>query len=689
MAEPTLFDEASLALIASGGAGKDGKVYSIKPVPEYGPEKVTNGDFATDSNWTKGNGATISGGKANIIGDGSTYVSITQNSVFTTGRKYRVSADVEINSGLGLKFQDGATNENIGFATSSGTYVFDFTAGSNTSLVVGRRTGGTAFNSSVDNISVKEISNDGDFAFSRGSNLSATRVGPDGLIEKGRENLLTQNNTFSSSNWAKFNASVTSGQSGYDGSSDAWKWNETATAGEHQLKQAFAQSGVNCLSIYAKAAERDVILFRMNLSSSWTNVFFNLTSGSVVSTGGFVDATITSVGNGWYRCEAVFNNLTGSTIQYQLGLNNTTFSYTGESGKGIFIQNAQLEIGLAATEVIESGASTGKAGLLEDEPRFDYSGGATCPSLLLEPSRTNLIPQTEYFGSGSGWSLLNNVSIGNFVLSPEGKMNATELVFDGSANGRIERVISGLTSGADYSVSLYARVASGTQDIFFGSFQDEPAVTLTTEWQRLEKTQPENDTNAYPRIRCNDATTIEIYGFQHELGSYATSYIPNHSGGTITRGADVCNSAGDSSTFNDSEGVLYAEISALANDGTNRRITISDGGFNNSVQIYYYPISNRVRASVTSGGITSIDATAALSDATNYHKIAIRYKTNDFSLWVDGVEVGTDTSGNAPSGLDELAFNDAGGSNFYGNVKQVLVFNTALSDTECIKLTTI
>ena len=134
---------------------------------------------------------------------------------------------------------------------------------------------------------------------------------------------------------------------------------------------------------------------------------------------------------------------------------------------------------------------------------------------------------------------------------------------------------------------------------------------------------------------------------------------------------------------------MYAEISALANDGTNRRITISDGGFNNSVQIYYYPISNRVRASVTSGGITSIDATAALSDATNYHKIAIRYKTNDFSLWVDGVEVGTDTSGNAPSGLDELAFNDAGGSNFYGNVKQVLVFNTALSDTECIKLTTI
>ena len=66
-AEPTLFDEASLALIASGGAGKDGKVYSIKPVPEYGPELVTNGDFATDSGWTKFSGSTSNGGSSNIV----------------------------------------------------------------------------------------------------------------------------------------------------------------------------------------------------------------------------------------------------------------------------------------------------------------------------------------------------------------------------------------------------------------------------------------------------------------------------------------------------------------------------------------------------------------------------------------------------------------------------------------------
>ena len=125
---------------------------------ELGSELVTNGDFATDSDWTKSSGATISDGKANIVGDGSTFVYINQSNIFTSsGSTYKVTADVVITSGLGLKFQDGATNENIGVATTSGSYTFYFTAGSNSTLVIGRRTGGTAFESSVDNVSVKQV----------------------------------------------------------------------------------------------------------------------------------------------------------------------------------------------------------------------------------------------------------------------------------------------------------------------------------------------------------------------------------------------------------------------------------------------------------------------------------------------------------------------------------------------------
>ncbi len=107
-------------------------------------------------NWDFYNDAYISEGRAYIVGDGSSFTHIDQDAVFTIGKTYKVTLDAVINSGLGLKVQDGVTNENFGVITSSGTYTFYGTANS-TSLTIGRRTGGTAFDSYVDNISAVEV----------------------------------------------------------------------------------------------------------------------------------------------------------------------------------------------------------------------------------------------------------------------------------------------------------------------------------------------------------------------------------------------------------------------------------------------------------------------------------------------------------------------------------------------------
>ena len=71
----SLYKDASLVMIPS--AYKDGKLYSIRPIPEYGSELVTNGSFDADSDWTKQSGWTISGGTANC--DGTNDVAIYQN----------------------------------------------------------------------------------------------------------------------------------------------------------------------------------------------------------------------------------------------------------------------------------------------------------------------------------------------------------------------------------------------------------------------------------------------------------------------------------------------------------------------------------------------------------------------------------------------------------------------------------
>ena len=66
----------------------------------------------------------------------------------------------------------------------------------------------------------------------------------------------------------------------------------------------------------------------------------------------------------------------------------------------------------------------------------------------------------------------------------------------------------------------------------------------------------------------------------------------------------------------------------------------------------------------------------------DYHKIAIKYKLNDYAVYVDGTEIHTDTSATVPTGLDKFNFHQ-----FYGNVKDIKVYNTALTPTELTALT--
>ena len=176
-----------------------------------------------------------------------------------------------------------------------------------------------------------------------------------------------------------------------------------------------------------------------------------------------------------------------------------------------------------------------------------------------------------------------------------------------------------------------------------------------------------------------------------ESASYPTSYIPNHSGtGSVTRGADACNGAGDSSTFNDSEGVLYAEISALADDLTFRSITISDGTNNNRVVIRYRTSSNRFNFLLAAAGSVVLNQTPVVSDITDVHKVAIAYKSGDIRLYIDGVQISSFTDTFNISGLDDLSFNGGIATDyFYGKAKQVLYFPEALSDADCITLTTL
>ena len=78
------------------------------------------------------------------------------------------------------------------------------------------------------------------------------------------------------------------------------------------------------------------------------------------------------------------------------------------------------------------------AGLIEsvanNVPRLDYSNG-TCPCLLVEPQRTNLLTYSEQFNNGV-WGLfssgtgVNPIITANTTTAPNGTLTADTIVFN-------------------------------------------------------------------------------------------------------------------------------------------------------------------------------------------------------------------------------------------------------------------
>jgi len=331
-------------------------------------------------------------------------------------------------------------------------------------------------------------------------------------------------------------------------------------------------------------------------------------------------------------------------------------------------------------------------GLIEtvgiDEPRIDFLNNSK-GHLLLEPQRQNLI--TNY--TGASFTAFNGASItANDSVSPDGTTNATLMTTTGSANELIQQASISISSGQSYTVSGYFKLKSGTLSDPDNAFKGLDGLngggitgstfnsTLTSEWQRLSFTVTSSTTLGRVQIKCEDAAEILVWGLQVELGAYETSIIPT-SGSAVTRSAETCNSAGNSTVFNDSEGVLYAEIAALADDSTYRFLSISDGSSSNRVFIGYRNTSNNF---YVLAGTASAFIPHNITDVT---KIAVKYKSGDTSVFIDGLEAALKTDTYTLSGLNELAFDSGTGSPFYGKVKEVKVYNTALTDAELIALT--
>lgn len=426
----------------------------------------------------------------------------------------------------------------------------------------------------------------------------ATRVNSDGLIEEVPYNLFIRSEEFG--DWTK-TASLTT-------------INNTITAPNGTLTAETLRIGVSTsptryrvyqffplpintytASFYLKKANHRWI--QLNFVSSifgvsWAN--FDLEDGVIGNKGTTSIATITDVGNGWYRCtlQGTSTTSTSSTACEIVVINNTnggaypTYQSTVEEDV-CYVWGAQLVFGTEPKEYLP--VSTGF-----NIPRIDYSNGS-CPSILVEPQRTNLISHSSNVGV-SPWNALGTevLLFPNEAIAPDGTMTAARYLTN-EGLGR-SRYLVDIQPNTTYTVSFWAKnisMTQGTSTVTVTGTINYNYIPLinTTTWTRISYTFTSTNTAVasanYRLIQSgNIGGEILLWGAQLEVGTNATSYIPTVAS-TVTRNADIIRNASATDLIGQTEGTVFIDYNKVLAPETSRNIiSFTDGTANNQLEIW-------------------------------------------------------------------------------------------------------
>jgi hypothetical protein len=187
----------------------------------------------------------------------------------------------------------------------------------------------------------------------------------------------------------------------------------------------------------------------------------------------------------------------------------------------------------------------------------------------------------------------------------------------------------------------------------------------------------------------NGTSGVLIYGPQLETSaSYATSLISTAGVSSATRNADVISKTGISSLIGQTEGTMFVDYNYDAHPDANGNIpiTLYDG----TAEAYIFITGNGILlAEMYVGG--SVQASIAGSiGAVGRKKLAFSYKQNDFVLYMNGVQIGTDTSGTVGtmSAINVGSYYQST-YNANGGINAAALWKTRLTNTQLAQLTSI
>ena len=545
----------------------------------------------------------------------------------------------------------------------------------------------------------------GDMSVTRAT--TATRVNSAGLVELVPYNLLSYSEQVENAYWNKYQLSVTANNTtAPNGTNTADLITQTgAGAGTFYVYPFDYVSGLYTSSCYFKKGTSNIALIEGNPTSSAYSVSFNLDTEVITINGaGTVSADIESVGNGWYRCSVVAN--VNASVGY------VAYGLLGSVNDTMYVWGAQLVEGSVAKDYQKTETRL-------NIPRLDYSNG-TCPSLLVEPQRTNLALYSSSFDSVF-WDKSSGTITTNATTAPDGNTTAELFTANGTFNNH--DFFQGFTGGSSTTSTIYVKKntaqfvyislnyqssgvnwATGIYDLdnlTTATFQSggvtNQVATISDEgngWRRITLSVSTANTalfcmygvadsmspslSARGRVENSSSASFYAWGAQLEAGSYATSYIPTTSA-SVTRNADVISKTGISSLIGQTEGTIFLDF--YYDGSTNNHMIIRDSGY--ATYIYF----NSQNANELWGQIQTANIQFSMSATAGRYKMALAYKSGSSALYVNGTQIGTSATTFSVAGtISELDYTLTTPNN---KINASALWKTRLTNTQLAQLTTI
>jgi molybdopterin-binding protein len=369
-------------------------------------------------------------------------------------------------------------------------------------------------------------------------------------------------------------------------------------------------------------------------------------------------------------------------------------------------------------------------------PRIDWLG-QSCPGLLVEAAGTNFARWVNQMTAQDTPAASGGMTIttgSTDFLAPDGTSGSITKYVGGAASGNSQyayyTAAITVTAAGQHTFSLFVKagatnplnfcaigftaytLASGTATSYF-SLASGTALTSGASiqdygngWYRLISApytiasgdltgtvlfalaEGNNDVS-FPASGALGLTAY-TWGAQLETGAIPTSYIPTTTA-VVSRAADVISASGAlvSGLIGQTEGTIYAEVDLRNWIASGRILTCSNGTSNERI-IIQVGANRTLQAIVTTASADVVDISTASGQVNGVYKCALTYASGDFAFYVNGTQIGTDSSGGVPASTSVFLgkIGTSASTNFLNDrIRAAALYTTRLTDAQLAELT--